>query len=55
MGHAKDLFNGLFSIVLTLVVWGCLYLPYALDYIRYQRIPGESPAFFEDLFLGLFI
>lgn len=51
----RDQFLGIVLLLSTIALWGFLYLPYALDYIQYMRIPGQRPGVFEDLLLGLLI
>jgi len=42
-------------ILLFVAVWAAMYLPYALEYITYSRIPGEKPGLMSDLALGVLI
>jgi hypothetical protein len=41
--------------IAIIFIWAMLYLPYAMDYIFYASIPGETPGFWEDFILGLLI
>lgn len=49
------LVTGIFTIMAVIAVWAALYVPYALEYIQYTRIPGEAPGAFTDLLLGALI
>jgi len=51
----RDQFLGVLLLLFTIGTWGCLYLPYAMDYLQTMRIPGKRPGFYEDLLLGMLI
>lgn len=46
---------GTFLMLGTIVLWLALYLPYAISYSNYVKIPGVKPGEYEDLLLGLLI
>jgi hypothetical protein len=46
---------GLLCVFLAIVLWACLYIPYALECVMYTRIPGVSSSALNDLVLGCLI
>lgn len=52
---AMRLAGGVVTILAVICVWAILYIPYALEYVQYTRVPGEAPGAFTDLLLGALI
>jgi hypothetical protein len=50
-----EIIKAVFVFFAIILIWAMLYLPYAMDYIFYASIPGETPGFWEDFILGLLI
>lgn len=47
--------KGAALLVMTVVAWSILYVPYAVTYMRSSRIPGLRPDMLMDLILGVLI
>jgi len=43
---------GILGIILTFVMWICLYVPYAIYYADLAVIPGHEPTLLQDIVLG---
>jgi hypothetical protein len=50
----RIVFGG-FVVLMTIILWLCFYLVYALSYSSYVSIPGAKPSFFQDTLLGLLV
>lgn len=46
---------GMFVTMLTIFLWLCVYMVYAVSYSKYVSVPGAKPSFFQDTLLGLLV
>lgn len=51
----RKMVMGIPCIFGAIAVWAALYLPYALEYTRTMRVPGQRPSLLADLLLGALI